>query len=210
MSRYTGPRGKPLRRLGIALSNVTAKDPDKDPVLRRPYPPGQHGPTKHAKPTEFGVQLLEKQKLRVLYGIQERPLRNLFRMAKKSGANAGLVLLQLLERKLDVLVLRAGFATSIGQARQFVSHGYFTVDGRRVDVGSFRVPVGAVVAFSTRHRVLACVESASQRMTARPTPPYLEIDRTAGSVKLLRIPERDEITVPVAETLVVEYYAQRA
>ena len=139
MSRYTGPRVKRMRALGTDLPGLSPKKSDK-----RPYPPGPHGQARK-KPTEYSMRLMEKQKVRVNYGVTERQLRRLMVEAKASGGTTGHKLIELLERRLDNIVFRAGFARSIPSARQLVNHGHILVDGKRVDIASYRVSQGQVV-----------------------------------------------------------------
>nr|QKW93682.1 SSU ribosomal protein S4P [Vitiosangium cumulatum] len=210
VARNTGPRGRVCRRLGIALSNITAKDPDKDPVLRRPYPPGQHGATARPSVSDYGQRLREKQKLKLYYGLLEAQCRRAYLEARRSPGNTGTVLLQLLERRLDVVVLRAGLATSIRQARQFVRHGYLLVDGRRVNIGSYRVKLGSEVRFSPVHGELPIVKESFERMKDRQVPGYLQVLDGGQGVRCVREPERDEIPVTLNVPFIVEYYAQSA
>ncbi|WNG52562.1 30S ribosomal protein S4 [Archangium minus] len=210
VARNTGPRGKVCRRLGVALSNITAKDPDKDPVLRRPYPPGQHGATARPSVSDYGQRLREKQKLKLYYGLLEAQCRQAYLEARRSPGNTGTVLLQLLERRLDVVVLRAGLATSIRQARQFVRHGYLLVDGRRTNIASYRVKLGSEVRFSPVHRELPIVKESFERMKGRQVPGYLQVLDGGQGVRCVREPERDEIPVTLNVPFIVEFYAQRA
>ena len=141
MSRYTGPSWKISRRLGISLSG-TGKE-----LARRPYAPGQHGPNSRGKQSEYGMQLTEKQKLRHMYGMNERQFRNLFVKASKiKEGKHGVNFMILLEQRLDNVVYRLGLATTRRQARQFVNHGHILVDGKRVDIPSYRVEVGQVIS----------------------------------------------------------------
>ncbi|WP_434381197.1 30S ribosomal protein S4 [Melittangium boletus] len=209
MARNTGPRGRVCRRLGIALSNITAKDPDKDPVLRRPYPPGQHGATARPSVSDYSQRLREKQKLKLFYGLLEKQCRRAFMEARRSPGNTGTVLLQLLERRLDVVVLRAGLATSIRQARQFVRHGYLQVDGGRVNIPSFRVKNGGEVRFAPTHAALPIVVASHERMKDRQVPAYLQVVDGGKGVRFVREAEREEIPVNVNAPFIVEFYAQR-
>lgn len=197
------------RRLGIALSNITAKDPDKDPVLRRPYPPGQHGATAKPSVSDYGRRLREKQKLKLLYGLLEKQCRRAFLEARRSPGNTGTVLLQHLESRLDVVVLRAGLATSIRQARQFVRHGYLQVNGTRTNIPSFRLKPGSEVRFDDGHRDLPVVRTCFERMKGRSVPGHLQVVEEGRGVRYTRAPEREEIPVDVNVPFIVEFYAQR-
>ncbi|RKG90739.1 30S ribosomal protein S4 [Corallococcus terminator] len=210
MARELGPRGKMCRRLGIPLSRISAKDPDKDPVLRRPYPPGQHGATARTSVSDFAQRLREKQKLKLYYGLLEKQCRSAFLEARRSPGNTGKVLMQLLESRLDALVLRAGLATSIRQARQFVRHGYFQVDGRNADIPSIRLKPGNEVRFHPAHLKLTAVQDAFSRMKSRQVPAYVQVLGSGEGMRFVRLPEREEIPVDVNEPFIVEYYAQRS
>ncbi|WP_074957272.1 30S ribosomal protein S4 [Myxococcus fulvus] len=210
MARDLGPRGKMCRRLGIPLSRITAKDPDKDPVLRRPYPPGQHGATARMGNSDFSRRLREKQKLKLYYGLLEKQCRRAFMEARRSPGNTGTVLLQLLESRLDSLILRAGLATSIRQARQFVRHGYFQVNGAATDIPSFRVKPGSEVKYHAAHLKLTIVRESFERMKGRNVPPYVQVLGDGEGLRYARLPEREEIPVDVNEPFIVEFYAQRS
>ena len=142
MARYKGPRVKKLRALGVDLPGLSRKSRE-----RRPYPPGQHGNVGHKKTTEYGRRLMEKQKLRFNYNVSERQLRRLVKEARSSKTATGQKLLELLESRLDNVVFRAGFAPTIPAARQLTGHGHVTVNGKRVDIASYRVKQGDVIAY---------------------------------------------------------------
>ncbi|MDR2833063.1 MAG: 30S ribosomal protein S4 [Streptococcaceae bacterium] len=199
MSRYTGPSWKISRRLGISLSG-TGKE-----LARRPYVPGQHGPNNRSKLSEYGLQLAEKQKLRHTYGMNERQFRNLFVQASKiKEGTLGYNFMVLLERRLDNVVYRLGLATTRRQARQLVNHGHVTVDGKRVDIPSFRVEVGQVISIREKSRNVSVIKEAVEATIARPTFVSFDADKLEGT--LVRIPERDEINQEIEEALIVEYY----
>jgi len=167
MARYTGPKFKISRRLGISLSG-TGKE------LKRPFPPGQHGPGQRRKLSEYGVQLQEKQKLRHMYGLTERQFRNLFDQANRMKGIVGENFMILLESRLDNLVYRLGFANTRAGARQLVSHGHVTVNGKKVDIPSYRVTPGDVIGLRERSRNLAVIKEARERSNY--IPAYLEFD----------------------------------
>lgn len=195
-----GPRHRICRRVGMAVCGRP-----NCPVQRRPYRPGQHGRAR-LRPTEYHLRLLEKQKLRAMYGVGERQFRRYFARAARKRGVTGLELLRQLETRLDTVVLRLGWALTQRQARQLVSHGHVRVDGRRVDVPSFQVSPESSVELSDRARNFVFVREALE-LNAAP-PPYLERDgETAG--RLVRLPEREEIPlpVPIDERLIVEYYS---
>jgi small subunit ribosomal protein S4 len=194
-----GPKHAMCRRVGAAVCGRP-----NCPTNKRPYPPGQHGRARR-RLTEFHLRLLEKQKLRSIYGVGERQFRRYFRDATRHEAVTGEELLRLLETRLDSLVLRLGFAQTMRQARQLVSHGHMLVDGKRVDIPSITVRPGQTIAATPAARnFLAIAESLE--VTPDP-PPYLERDKSAVSGRLVRAPQRDEIPlpVPVEERLIVEF-----
>jgi small subunit ribosomal protein S4 len=159
------------------------------------------------KLSEYGLRLLEKQKLKFIYGLLERQFRRYFEQARKVRGKTGEALLQLLETRLDAVVYRAGFARTMAQARQLVRHGHVAVNGRKVDIPSYGVRPGDVVAIREKSRDLAVVRDALETVTPERVP-YLEVDPERLQVKLLRLPARDEIPVRVDERLVVEFYSR--
>ncbi|MDK6809039.1 30S ribosomal protein S4 [Ligilactobacillus agilis] len=199
MSRYTGPSWKVSRRLGISLSG-TGKE-----LARRPYAPGQHGQNNRRKLSEYGLQLREKQKLRMTYGVSERQFANLFRKAGKiREGKHGDNFMILLERRLDNVVYRLGLATTRRQARQLVNHGHITVDGKRVDIPSYEVTPGQVISLRERSKDLTVVKEALEAVVGR--APFVSFDENTMSGSLVRLPERDELDANIDEALVVEYY----
>ena len=199
MSRYTGPSWKISRRLGISLSG-TGKE-----LARRPYAPGQHGPTSRGNRSEYGLQLNEKQKLRHTYGMNERQFRTLFIQAGKiKEGTHGVNFMILLEQRLDNVVYRLGLATTRRQARQLVNHGHITVDGKRVDIPSFRVQPGQVIAVREKSKNIPVIKEAVEATIARPSFVSFDAEKLEGSYT--RLPERDELSQEIDELLVVEYY----
>ena len=199
MSRYTGPSWKISRRLGMSLSG-TGKE-----LARRPYAPGDHGQGRHSKLSEYGTQLREKQKLRMMYGLTERQFSNLFLKAGKiREGKHGVNFMILLERRLDNMVYRLGLATTRRQARQLVNHGHITVDGKRVDIPSYEVSVGQVVSVREKSKKLAVITGAVEAVVARPNFVQFDADKLEGS--LTRLPEREELEADIDESLIVEYY----
>ncbi|MDU5334257.1 30S ribosomal protein S4 [Enterococcus sp.] len=199
MSRYTGPSWKQSRRLGISLSG-TGKE-----LARRPYAPGQHGPNSRGKKSEYGLQLAEKQKLRFIYGLNERQFRNLFLSASKiKEGKHGVNFMILLERRLDNVVYRLGLASTRRQARQLVNHGHVTVDGKRVDIPSYEVEVGQVIGIREKSKNMVTVKEAVESAVGRPAFVSFDDEKLEGS--FTRLPERDEINPEIDESLVVEYY----
>ncbi|KRO18405.1 30S ribosomal protein S4 [Lacticaseibacillus saniviri] len=202
MSRYTGPRWKQSRRLGLSLSG-TGKE-----LARRPYAPGDHGPNSRRKVTEYGTQLREKQKLRWMYGMTERQFQNLFlRAGKVKEGTHGENFMILLETRLDNMVYRLGLASSRPQARQLVNHGHILVDGKRVDIPSYEVSVGQVISLRERSQNLVVVNAAIEGTVSRPA--YVTFDDTKKEGSLVRLPQREELEPEVDEALVVEYYNQK-
>lgn len=202
MSRYTGPRLKVMRALGVDLPGLSRKT-----IADRPHPPGQHG-MKQQRKSGYGLQLQEKQKLRFNYGLSERQMRLLIKDARRSRDSAGVKLAELLERRLDNVVFRAGFANSIPAARQLVNHGHVLVNGRRVDIPSFRTRIGEVVSLSAKGRALLVVKGSLADL-ALARPEWLAFDEANCSVTVSHLPDIADIPFPLDMQLVVEYYAQR-
>lgn len=199
MSRYTGPSWKVSRHLGISLSG-TGKE-----LSRRPYAPGQHGQNNRRKLSEYGMQLQEKQKLRMMYGLTERQFANLFKKAGKiREGKHGDNFMILLERRLDNVVYRLGLATTRRQARQLVNHGHITVDGKRVDIPSYEVQPGQVISLRERSKNLQIVKDALEAVVGRAS--FVTFDENKMEGSLVRLPERDELDMDIDESLVVEYY----
>ena len=199
MSRYTGPSWTVSRRLGISLSG-TGKE-----LARRPYAPGQHGQNNRRKLSEYGLQLREKQKLRMTYGLSERQFANLFVKAGKiREGKHGDNFMILLERRLDNVVYRLGLATTRRQARQLVNHGHITVDGKRVDIPSYEVKPGQVISLRERSKNLQVVKDALEAVVGR--APFVSFDENKMEGSLVRLPEREELDANIDEALVVEYY----
>lgn len=195
-----GPKVRIARALGIAITPKAARV-----MERRPNPPGQHGAIQRRKVSEYKKQLLEKQRLRAQYNVSERQLRKDFQEANRLPGNTGVRLLQLLELRLDAVVLRAGFVRTIYAARQAVTHGHVTVNGRKVDRPSRKLKPGDLVALGARSRDRAVFLAALEN--ARP-PAYLELDRDKRSVRIREVPERDQIPVQCEPSLIVEFYSR--
>ena len=195
--RYTGPTFKKSRRYGFSTLE-TGKE-----LRRKPTAPGIHG-TSRKKLSEYGVQLQEKQKVRFLYGLSEKQMRKTFETAGKMQGIHGYNLLLLLESRLDNLVYRAGFAKTRRAARQIVNHGHILVDGKRVDIPSFRVKVGSVISVkeaSLDHPVInECVNMDIN------IPAFLNVDKTKKTCTYVRYPEREELNSEINESLIVEFY----
>ncbi|MDQ0161047.1 30S ribosomal protein S4 [Bacillus alveayuensis] len=200
MARYTGPSWKISRRLGISLSG-TGKELEK-----RPYAPGQHGPGQRKKLSEYGLQLQEKQKLRHMYGVNERQFRNTFVKAGKMAGKHGENFMILLESRLDNLVYRLGLARTRRQARQLVNHGHILVDGSRVDIPSYQVKPGQTISVREKSRNLQIIKEAVEANNF--VPEYLTFDAEKLEGTYNRLPERSELPAEINEALIVEFYSR--
>lgn len=206
MSRYTGPVCKVCRREGIKLFTKGEKCyTEKCEVEKRNYPPGVHVETR-GKVTEYGVRLREKQKLKRTYGLTENQFKRFFVMAEKAKGITGTNLLVLLERRLDNMVYRIGFAVSRNEARQVVSHSHVTVNGKTVDIPSYLVKEGDQIGI--RHKDLLSVQNALESVVRRGVAAWLEVDKEQMIGKIRLLPTREDITVPIKEQLIVEYYSR--
>jgi len=188
--------------------NTRGKCPVDKPVNPRNYPPGQHGLRRFARTSDFGVRLREKQKLRKMYGLMEKQFRLYFRAASRRKGVTGENLLQLLERRLDNVVFRLGFATARAQARQFVRHGFFRVNGRPVTIPSYQVKVGDVIGATPGALATEVVKYNLEYNSGRLLPEWLEFDGKTGEGRVVALPARADIPVPVDEHLVVEFYSR--
>lgn len=200
MSRYTGPRLRVMRALGMNLPGLSAKS-----IEKRPHPPGQHGARAKRKISLHGTQLREKQKLRFHYGITERQLRSLYQRASRAKGATGTVLVQLLERRLDNLVFRAGFARTIPAARQLVTHGHIVVNGRPLTIPSARLKRGDVVA--VRMRAHDAVRLQRAKGISLAVPGWLEVDAELFQARLTALPDDGAVPFPIELGHVVEFYS---
>jgi small subunit ribosomal protein S4 len=198
--RRGGPKVRLARQLGIALTPKAARV-----MERRPNPPGQHGATPRRKVSGYKKQLVEKQRLRAQYNMSERQMSNAFAEAIRQSGNTGVRLLQLLEMRLDAVVLRGGFVRTIYAARQAVTHGHVRVNGQKVDRPSFRLKPGDVVSLADKSKEMAAFTGPLE--VARP-PAYLELDREKRSVRVREVPEREQIPIQCETSLVIEYYSR--
>lgn len=205
MARYRGPAVKISRREGVNLTETTKV---QRYLERHPYPPGQHGQRRGRKPSDYAVRLREKQKLRFYYNMSEKQFKNLFDEATRQTGSAAVAFLQLLESRLDNIVYRLGFALTRRQSRQFVTHGFIHVNGKRVDIPSYRLKPGDVVSLAPRMRKNAHILGNLEERGRGKLPNWLEYreEEFAGTFK--HVPEREDISVPVNELLVVEYYSR--
>jgi small subunit ribosomal protein S4 len=208
MSRYIGPVCRQCRREGTKLFLKGDRCyTEKCSVERRAYPPGQHGQGR-GRVSDYGLQLREKQKVKRMYGVQEAQFRLTMAAATRMRGRAGENLLSLLERRLDNVVFRLGFATSRAEARQLVRHGHFEVDGRTVDIPSYRVKAGQKIRLREGSRQITRITEALAALERRSLPGWLELDpeQFEGTVKSL--PTREDITMPIQEQLIVELYSR--
>ena len=201
MARITKPVNKISRRLGFSILE-TGKEFAKG--KQRQYAPGQHGPTKRVKMTNYGLQLREKQRIRFMYGINERQFYNTYKKASKMKGVAGNNFLFLLESRLDNIVYRMGFATTRRQSRQLVNHGHFLVDGKKVDIPSYIVKPGQVIEVKEKSKTLAFINDALEAQLI--TPAFVDVNKDTKKGTYVRLPERSELNAEVNELLVVEYY----
>ena len=208
MARYTGPKCRLCRREGTKLFLRGDRCyTDKCAYERRPYAPGDHG-RRRKKSSDYEIQLREKQKVKRLYGVLETQFRRYFEIAEAKKGVTGTNLLRLLELRLDNVVYRLGFANSRNQARQLVRHGHFMVNGRKVDIPSYQVRVNDVIEVKEKSRKLPVIQEAQEVVARRGIPSWLELDADnyRGVVKAL--PEREDITFPINENLIVELYSK--
>ncbi len=205
MGRYRGPAVKISRREGV---NLTETPKVQRYMEKHPYPPGQHGQRRRRKPSDYGVRLREKQKLRFLYNMSEKQFRNLFDEAAKQEGSTGTVFLQLLESRLDNVVYRLGIGYTRRQARQFVAHGHILVNGKRVDVPSYRLRPGDEIEVAARARKNPFIHANIEDRRRGQLNPWLEFDSEAMKGKFLHRPAREDIMVPVNELQVIEYYSR--
>ncbi len=192
-----------MRALGLDLPGLSRKT-----MQKRPFPPGQHGQRRRGRRSDYGVQLIEKQKLRYNYGLGERQLRRLMKEARRSKAATGDKLAELVERRLDNVLFRAGFAPTIPAARQLVNHSHFIVNGKKVNIPSFRVKVGDEITLRERSRELKVIE-ASVGQPSLSVPDWMEIDSTRKVARIRALPTPDSIPFEVDLQAVVEYYSKR-
>ncbi|MER3524681.1 MAG: 30S ribosomal protein S4 [Ignavibacteria bacterium] len=181
---------------------------EKCPVERRGYAPGQHGQSRRAKVSEYGVQLREKQKIRRMYGLQETQFRNYFEKALKQTGRTGEILVKLLERRLDNTVYRLGLAPSRKSARQIITHGHILVNNKRVDIPSYLLKPGDTVSVREKSRKLQLIHDSMKRMKDTAMVPWLSLDKATMSGVFLHIPERADIPLNADEQLIVELYSK--
>ncbi|MBN2896046.1 MAG: 30S ribosomal protein S4 [Campylobacterales bacterium] len=208
MARYRGPVEKIERRFGVSLNlKGERRLAGKSALDKRPYAPGQHG-QRRKKPSEYGLQLNEKQKAKFMYGLSEKQMQAVFAEAKRRAGNTGTNLVTLLEQRLDNVVYRMGFATTRRFARQLVNHGHVIVDGQRVDIPSFRVKPGQKVEIHEKSKKNVQVVRALELTNQTGLAPWVDIDAEKVFGIFTRLPERDEVVIPVEERLIVELYSK--
>ncbi len=208
MARYIGPVCRLCRRERTKLFLKGARcESSKCAIERKPYPPGEHGRGR-IRETQYMIQLREKQKARRIYGVLERQFRGYYKEAARQRGITGENLLRILESRLDNVVYRSSFAESRAQARQLVSHGHFRVNGRRIDVPSYRVRPGDVITLRDRSKELIVIQHALDVASERTMPEWLEVDRTAKKITVHELPNRAQIDTQVQEQLIVELYSK--
>jgi len=208
MARYTGAVCRLCRREGQKLFLKGERCySDKCSVGIRGYAPGQHGQGRK-KSSEYGLQLRAKQTARRFYGVQEKQFHHYFEIAERKQGVTGTNLLRILESRLDNVVYRAGYASSRAEARQLVGHGHFEVNGHRVDIASYLLKAGEVVSICEKSRSSEKIKAVVEANAAKPVPQWLDVNRDALSVKVVNLPERDQIEAPVDEQLIVELYSK--
>ena len=200
MARYTGPNNKKSRRVSFSVLE-NGKD-----IARRPYGPGQHGKDKKRKPSNYAVQLTEKQKLRFMYGLSEKQFKRLVDESGKMKGVHGENLFVLLESRLDNLVYRTGFATTRRAARQLVNHGHITVNGKKVDIPSYRVKVGDVIGLKETSKEHKAVTAALETVNSRVE--FIKYDDKKKEATYVRVPQRSELNAEINEALIVEFYSR--
>jgi small subunit ribosomal protein S4 len=204
MGRFVENKCKLCRREGMKLFLKGQRCfTDKCAVSRRDYPPGVHA-QKRTKPTDFGVRVREKQKLKRIYGVWERQFRLYFHEAERMKGNTGENLMVLLERRIDNVVLGAGFALSRNHARQLVNHGHFAVNGRFVDVSSFSVRPGDVVSVRNKEAIKKQVAESLEVNKSQPVPAWLEVNRDNLTIRVAALPKREDVPHPIQEQLIIE------
>jgi small subunit ribosomal protein S4 len=209
MAKYSGPVCRLCRREGVKLFlKGTRCMTEKCAIERRSYPPGQHGQSRKGRITEYGTQLREKQKLRRVYGMQERQFLKTYHLAVRRKGITGEHLLSLLERRLDNVVYRLGFAASRGQARQLVNHGHFLLNGKKMTIPSVTVNVGDTIEVKEKSRQLVPVQAALEVAEGRGIPVWLDLDRPHFKGTVQAVPTKQDIDVLVNEQVVVELYSR--
>ena len=205
MGRFRGSITKQSRREGINLAETEKVQKYLD---KRPYAPGQHGQRRKGRPSDYSVRLREKQKLARLYGVGEKQFRNLFDEASTIPGVKGTIFLQLLERRLDNVVFRMGFASTRRQARQFVGHGHILVNGKKVDIPSYRVKIGDEISVAEGSRSMGFIQENMEAQKRRRVSPWVEMDADNFKGTFVRLPAREDLALPINENFIIEYYSR--
>lgn len=208
MARYTGPSCRLCRRerLKLFLKGERCYS-EKCAVDRREYPPGQHGQSRK-RYSDYDVQLREKQKVKRIYGVMEQQFRGYFEEANRQKGITGENLLLILERRLDNMVYRMGFASSRNEARQLIRHNHFEVNGKRVSIPSYLMRAGDVIELKEKSRKIAKVQESLEGSSRRGVPRWLEVDKDNLKGKVVALPAREELTMPINEQIIVEFYSK--
>lgn len=208
MARYRGPVEKLERRLGVSLAlKGERRLAGKSALDKRPYAPGQHG-QRRTKISEYGLQLREKQKAKFMYGVSEKQFRRLFSDAARKDGNTGANLILLIEQRLDNVVYRMGFASTRRFARQLTTHGHILVDGKKVDIASYRVKPGQKVEIREKSKQNPQIVRAMELTAQTGIVPWVDVEKEKLFGIFTRIPEREEVVIPVEERLIVELYSK--
>lgn len=208
MARYRGPVEKLERRFGVSLAlKGERRLAGKSALDKRPYAPGQHGARK-GKISEYGLQLREKQKAKFMYGISEKQFRRLFKEAARKEGNTGILLIQLLEQRLDNVVYRMGFATTRRFARQLVTHGHILVNGKKVDIPSYRVEAGAKIEITEKSKSNPQITRAIELTAQTGIVGWVDVEKDKKFGIFTRSPEREEVIIPIEERYIVELYSK--
>jgi len=208
MARYRGPREKLERRLGVDLGlKGERRLAGKSALDKRPFPPGQHG-QRRTKISEYGLQLQEKQKAKILYGVSEKQFRRYFKEAARREGNTGANLIKLLETRLDNVVYRMGFATTRAFARQLVTHCHVLVDGKKVNIPSYLVKPGQKIEIKEKTKNNPQIQRSLELTNQTGIVDWVEVDKEKVSGVFVRVPEREEVSIPVEERLIVELYSK--
>jgi len=209
MARYTASSCRVCRRQGAKLFLKGQRCyTEKCAFDKRSYAPGQHGKGQRVKLSNYGLQLKEKQKVKKIYGILERQFRRYFQIASRSKGVTGSKLLELLERRLDNVVFRSSFVSSRPEARQMVMHGHVLVNNRKVDIPSYSVKTGDIVAIKPKEKTVKRIKESVEKLKDRPYPGWIEVDREGLKTKIARLPERTDTAADIKEQLIVELYSK--
>ncbi|MFH1503847.1 MAG: 30S ribosomal protein S4 [Candidatus Omnitrophota bacterium] len=210
MGRYVGAKCRLCRRAGMKLFIKGARCVmEKCAFAKRPVPPGMQSTRRPSKPTYYALQLKEKQKVKRMYGMLEKQFKRFFMLANKSKGVTGRVLIQFLERRLDNIIFRSIFASSRNQARQIVRHGFVFVDGKRADIPSYIVKAGQIIEIRAKESLLQNIrENIEVNSKERSVASWIEVDNDKFKIEIKRLPEKEDLVIPVDEQLIVELYSK--